>query len=203
MTTQLLREETAASGDAPMPSKPGGSVGKGIVWGLLGCAVTAFVIVVAHNARYGAVAERIKNPNVQGAPRAGATTLRVDPLGDGAPDRHRRVPRADRRGLRRHVAIAAEAPGPAHGHRLHDACLAGPDHELGSVCGVQPAALALARDLAAGLALADRRAVCRTRLRNVLPGAVFRRDLRIAAPPAEAARSTRSSGGTRSSAWRS
>ena len=70
MTTQLLRDETAASSDAPMPSKPGGSVGKGIAWGLLGCAVTAFVIVVAHNARYGAVAERIKNPNVQGAPRA-------------------------------------------------------------------------------------------------------------------------------------
>ena len=69
MTTQLLRDETAASGDVHMPSKPDGSVGKGIAWGLLGCAVTAFVIVIAHNARYGAVAERIKNPNVQGAPR--------------------------------------------------------------------------------------------------------------------------------------
>jgi hypothetical protein len=31
--------------------------------------VAAFVIVVAHNARHGAVAARIKNPHVQGAPR--------------------------------------------------------------------------------------------------------------------------------------
>lgn len=41
----------------------------GVLWGLLICAVVAFIIVVAHNARRGAVAARIKNPNVQGAPR--------------------------------------------------------------------------------------------------------------------------------------
>lgn len=38
-------------------------------WALLGCAVAGFLIVVAHNARHGAVAARIKNPAVQGAPR--------------------------------------------------------------------------------------------------------------------------------------
>jgi hypothetical protein len=69
MTTQLVRDEPVASRDALPPPEPERGIGRGIAWGLLGCAVTAFVIVVAHNARYGAVAERIKNPNVEGAPR--------------------------------------------------------------------------------------------------------------------------------------
>ena len=68
MTTQLVRDESVASVAAP-PQRPEKAVGPGVAWGLLGCAVVAFVIVVAHNARYGAVAERIKNPAVQGAPR--------------------------------------------------------------------------------------------------------------------------------------
>jgi len=38
-------------------------------WAMLTCAVTAAIVLVAHNARYGAVAERIKNPAVGGAPR--------------------------------------------------------------------------------------------------------------------------------------
>jgi hypothetical protein len=69
VTTQLVREESVASDSAPSPERSGRTIGQGVAWGLLGCAVVAFVIVVAHNARYGAVAERIKNPAVQGAPR--------------------------------------------------------------------------------------------------------------------------------------
>jgi hypothetical protein len=70
MTTQLVREESVAPGAAPPPPpRSRKTVGLGVAWGLLGCAVVAFIIVVAHNARYGAVAERIKNPAVQGAPR--------------------------------------------------------------------------------------------------------------------------------------
>ena len=38
-------------------------------WALLSCAVVAFFVVVAHNARHGAVASRIKNAGVPGAPR--------------------------------------------------------------------------------------------------------------------------------------
>ena len=68
MTTQLVRDESVAS-VAASPQRPKKAVGPGVAWGLLGCAVVAFVIVVAHNARYGAVAERIKNPAVRGAPR--------------------------------------------------------------------------------------------------------------------------------------
>lgn len=38
-------------------------------WALLLCALIAFVVVTAHFARTGAVAEQIRNPAVQGAPR--------------------------------------------------------------------------------------------------------------------------------------
>jgi hypothetical protein len=70
MTTQLVREAAAVEPGAPAPPRQSGrDIGRGVAWGLLGCGVVAFVIVVAHNARYGAVAERIKNPAVQGAPR--------------------------------------------------------------------------------------------------------------------------------------
>jgi hypothetical protein len=70
MTTQLVREEAAVEPGAPAPPRQSGrDIRPGVAWGLLGCGVVAFVIVVAHNARYGAVAERIKNPAVQGAPR--------------------------------------------------------------------------------------------------------------------------------------
>ena len=38
-------------------------------WALLGCVVVVAVIFIAHNARIGAVAARIANPAVRGAPR--------------------------------------------------------------------------------------------------------------------------------------
>src|ERR1700758_5472794 len=72
MAPQLLRprERTPKADERPMdhPSNRRGTR-IGVLWGLLICAVVAFIIVVAHNARRGAVATRIKNPNVQGAPR--------------------------------------------------------------------------------------------------------------------------------------
>jgi len=73
MTTQLVRPTgTDGAGDDQAPRTPPSDrkdLWVGIAWALLGCAVFAFVVVVAHNARRGAVASRIKNPAVQGAPR--------------------------------------------------------------------------------------------------------------------------------------
>ena len=66
MTTQLVRTPTVTPDALPPERKP---IWPGVVWAFMGCAVVAFLIVVAHNARYGAVAERIKNPAVHGAPR--------------------------------------------------------------------------------------------------------------------------------------
>jgi hypothetical protein len=45
---------------------------RAVWWALLGCAVFALTAFVAHNSRHGAVAERIKNPGVSGAPRPAA-----------------------------------------------------------------------------------------------------------------------------------
>jgi hypothetical protein len=73
VTTQLVRPAgAAASGDHGPPAGPASrrhEIRAGVLWGLLGCAVFALVVVVAHNARRGATAARIKNPAVQGAPR--------------------------------------------------------------------------------------------------------------------------------------
>ena len=71
MATQLLpsREANPVKDDrAVVPPSNRRDTRIGVLWGLLICAVVAFIIVVAHNARRGAVAARIKNPNVQGAP---------------------------------------------------------------------------------------------------------------------------------------
>jgi hypothetical protein len=73
MATQLLSPRGAdATTDGDTPKTPPSrrrEIRLGVLWGLSGCAVFAFVVVVAHNARRGAVAARIKNPNVHGAPR--------------------------------------------------------------------------------------------------------------------------------------
>jgi Spirocyclase AveC-like len=66
-TTQLLKPDTVP-GDASAPEGRK-ALRRTAAWALVGCAVTAFLIVVAHNARHGAVAARIKNPAVHGAPR--------------------------------------------------------------------------------------------------------------------------------------
>jgi uncharacterized protein DUF5135 len=73
VTTQLLppRRTDHTSDDRPGAAPPSNrrEIRISVLWGLLICAVVAFIVVVAHNARRGAVAARIKNPNVQGAPR--------------------------------------------------------------------------------------------------------------------------------------
>jgi len=71
MTTQLVRPEVAAAGTSPPtpPTSRRHEVWVGVGWGLVVSAVAGFLIVVAHNAQKGATAARIKNPNVEGAPR--------------------------------------------------------------------------------------------------------------------------------------
>lgn len=68
MTLQLSTPQSV-----PAPQRPRGRFSKGerlaLGWALLACALALALIFVAHNARYGAVAARIANPNVHGAPR--------------------------------------------------------------------------------------------------------------------------------------
>lgn len=68
MATQLaVPVSTAAEARAPRRlSKRDRTV---LAWTIVSCAALAFTIWVAHNARRGAVAARIKNPLVHGAPR--------------------------------------------------------------------------------------------------------------------------------------
>ena len=102
----------------------------------------------------------------------------------------------DRR-VRVGVASAPCPPLSPDGAGVDGDRLAGPDHELGAVRGLQPAALALARRLAAGEAVAHRRALHRDRIRDLLlhrplrrvqldpapsPGARGRRLVRLAPP---------------------
>jgi len=63
--TQLLERPAATTPDAPRPPSTRATA----VWALLGCGLFLAVVTVAHNLRHGAVAERIRNPGVAGAPR--------------------------------------------------------------------------------------------------------------------------------------
>ena len=64
--TKLNLADPAGPAEQP-PARPSTRVG--VAWALLGCAVFGAVILIAHNFRHGAVAARIKNPAVTGAPR--------------------------------------------------------------------------------------------------------------------------------------
>jgi hypothetical protein len=65
VSTQLLDVDRAPGGPVRTP----GTDRRGLYGALLGCGVVAVFILVAHNARRGAVAARIKDTSVQGAPR--------------------------------------------------------------------------------------------------------------------------------------
>jgi hypothetical protein len=67
MTSRQLEHPELIGSDDPASSR--GSTRVGIAWALLTCAAVGFLIVVAHNFRRGAVASRIRNPAVTGAPR--------------------------------------------------------------------------------------------------------------------------------------
>jgi len=68
MATQLAVRVTTSSAGAS-PRSPAQRDRATIGWALSACAVAGFTIWVAHNARRGAVAARIRNPLVHGAPR--------------------------------------------------------------------------------------------------------------------------------------
>ena len=153
--------------------------------------------LIAWHARMGAVSPRIANPEVTGVPRpveflfGWPHWLVLHQVGTVV---------HDGRARRRVLLGLATAPCPPlspDGARVDGDRLAGPDHELGAVCGLQPAALALARRLAAGEPVAHRRALHRDRILDLLlhrplrrvqldlaasPGARVRRLVRLAPP---------------------
>ncbi len=83
-------------------------------------------------------------------------------------DRHHRAVRHDVRRLLRALAAVSEAPVHPDDDRDHHDRVARPDHELGAVRGLQPAALALAGDWPLVSLVAHGRTVHRVRLRDVL-----------------------------------
>jgi uncharacterized protein DUF5135 len=58
-----------SSTELPGPDRPPASRQSAVGWALLGCAAALALVFVAHNARHGAVAARVANPAVRGAPR--------------------------------------------------------------------------------------------------------------------------------------
>ena len=187
MATQLDRPVDVRSIRRPRrpPTVP---CGRGIAWALLGIAVFLFVFAAAHNMRAGgSLTDRVRNPAVQGHPRPvrplfGDTAVDDE---DAGRDRRDDVPR--RHPLRRDVAAPSEASDPVDGARMYGDRLDGPDHELGALRGLQPAAVALARVVAAGFVVADRRAARRVRLCDVLSLAVLSGDVPPAPVAADAA----------------
>ncbi len=122
-------------------------------------------------------------PRGGGCPTPGRRAVGPHRLDHAPPDRDGRDDDRPRHGGGRDVAPPSAPPDPADGHRHDRAGLAGPDHELGAVRGLQPAALALARDLAARVPVAHRRAVPRDRVRHLLHGAVLPGGVDPAPPP--------------------
>ena len=142
VTTQLERSKQTVD-EGPVTATPR-STGSGVAWGVIGCVTALLLIVIAHNARRGAVAARIKNAAVHGAPRP------VRPLFGWT---HwlgfLQVSTAISMVLIIVVFVMLWRRYPKHPVLLmaivvHLAGLAGPDHELGPVRGLQPAAVALA-----------------------------------------------------------
>jgi hypothetical protein len=68
MTSQLAPSAAQIAEPGPMKERSRDER-RTVAWVLAGSALLAFVIVVAHNARHGAIASRIKNPAVKGVPR--------------------------------------------------------------------------------------------------------------------------------------
>jgi hypothetical protein len=69
MTTQLERPTQAAIDGPAVATASPRSTRSSIAWGLAGAGVALVLLYVGHNARRGAVASRIKNSVVHGAPR--------------------------------------------------------------------------------------------------------------------------------------
>ena len=165
----MTAEQTTPSAKSPAAEAKKGSL-KAAVW--IAVAVVLLVLI-AVNARMGAVSPRIRNPEVEGRPAP------VEPL----------FGYEHWLGLFQIFTIISmsmviavyvfawrrygRAPGAVDGHRLHADRLAGPDHELVAVRGLQPTTVALARGLAAGVTVADGRTIPGHRVHHVLPRPVL------------------------------
>ncbi len=116
---------------------------------------------------------RISNPEVDRRATARRAAVRLRPLARSLPDLHDHLDVDPHRCLRGGMAAIRRPPGAVDGHRHDVDRLAGPDHELVAVRGLQPAALALAGGLAAGVTVAHGGTVPGDRVHHVLPRAVL------------------------------
>ena len=154
----------------PADEKPTGPRGAGEKrgWGgwIAGAALAAFALFFIANRRV-ALDPRVANPNVQGRPRPVRFLFGLDYI---------RVPGCCHRGDAHCAAaglyqrLATESGQSGHADVLvhHADRVAGPDHELVAVRGLQPRPRPLAGVLAAGVVVADRRTIRGFRLRDVL-----------------------------------
>ena len=137
-------------------------------WGgwIAGAALAAFTLFFIANARV-ALDPRVANPNVRGRPRPVRFAFGLDYIRflDGATVVALHCVAA---GLHQRLATESGQSGDVDVLLHLVDRVAGPDHELVAVRGLQPRPHPLAGVLAAGVVVADRRTVRGIRLRDVL-----------------------------------
>ena len=165
----MATEQTTAPTVGPVAEPKKGSAWTA-VWIFVAVAVLA---VVAYYARGG---RRVRPNSKSERHRHSATgraAVRLRALAGTIPDLHDHHDGHHHRGLCRGVAPPPGPPRAVDGHRHNIDRLAGPDHELVAIRGLQPATVALAGGLAAGVTVADGGAVLGDRVHHVLPGALL------------------------------
>ena len=140
---------------------------------------------------------RVANPNVEGRPRPVEFLTGFDHWQDRPAGRRLDHGRGADHRLHPWLAEEPRQPGADDGPGYDADRLAGPDHELVAIRGLQPDVVALAGILAPGHDVADRRTLHRVRVRDVLLRPVLPGDLDSPQDAGEARSAKRSSPGIR------